>query len=128
MDKIFLGKKLVAIHMRQFPQSEGTIPFSSHDGALQCMTMKRPKGHIAHAHRHIPKKRVTRLLQECLVVLKGKVRFDLFDRSKKCFRRVVVRPGEAMLILDVPHALHFLEDSLAFELKNGPYIDDKKLL
>ena len=128
MDKIFLNKKLVAIRVRRFPRADGTIPVSSHDGALQLMTMKRAKGHKAKAHRHIPKRRVTTLLQECFIVVKGKIRYDLFDTNKKCFKRVIVRAGEAMLILDVPHAVHFLEDSLAYELKNGPFIDDKEFI
>lgn len=126
MDKIYLQNKLIAIRVRRF--SDGVIPLSSPDGALQLMTIKRPKGHVARLHRHIPRQRMTRILQECLIVIKGRIRYDLFDKKGKCFRRVVVRPGEAILILDVAHAVHFLGDSLVYELKNGPYIDDKKYL
>mgnify|MGYP001571634378 CR=1 FL=1 len=92
------------------------------------MTLKRAKGDVAKAHRHIPKKRVTRVLQECLIVIKGTIRYDLFDTKKKCFKRVLVRAGEAMLILGVAHSVHFLEDSLVYELKNGPFIDDKEFI
>lgn len=127
MDKIFLKNKLVAIRVRRFPNAK-TAPMSSPDGALQLMTMKRAKGDVARAHRHIPKRRVTRLLQECLIVIKGRIRCDLFDANGKCFRKAIVRPGEAMLILDAVHAVHFLEDSLVYELKNGPFINDKKFL
>jgi len=126
MDQIFLGRKLVAIRVRTF--KTGTSPVSSPVGPLQLMTMKREKGSIAKAHRHIPKKRVTEMLQECLIVIKGKIRYDLFDARKRVFRKVVVRKGEAMLILNVAHAVHFLEDSLVYELKNGPFINDKKFL
>ena len=59
------------------------------------MTLKRAKGDVAKAHRHIPKKRVTRVLQECLIVIQGTFRYDLFDTKKKCFKRVLVRAGEA---------------------------------
>lgn len=126
MDKIFLNKKLITIRVRTFP--DGTNPVSSPDGALQLMTMKRPKGHVARAHRHIPRKRVTNVLQECLIVIKGKIRYDLFDAKGKCFKKVVVKGGEAMLILGAAHAVHFLEDSLVYELKNGPFIDDKQFI
>lgn len=126
MDKIYLQRKLVAIRVRRFP--DGTHPVTLPDGALQLITMTRAKGDRAKAHRHIPKKRVTNLLQECLIVIKGKIRYDLFDAPGMCFRRVIVRPGEAMLILDVAHAVHFLEDSLVYELKNGPFMEDKAFL
>ncbi len=126
MDKILLNEKLVAVRVHDFP--DGTNPVSSPDGALQLMTMKRPKGHIAKAHRHIPKERTTKTLQECLIVVKGKIRYDLFDETGKCFKEVEVGKGEAMLILGVAHAVHFLEDSLVYELKNGPFIDDKEFM
>lgn len=126
MENIFLNKKLVAVRVRAFP--DGTNPVSSPDGALQLLTMKRAKGDVAKAHRHIPKRRVTTLLQECLIVVKGKIRYELFDNNKKCFRRVVVKAGEAMLILNVAHEVYFLEDSLVYEVKNGPFIDDKEYL
>ena len=124
IEKVFLGEKLVAVHVLGFPDGKVT-PISSEDGALQLMTMKRAKGDAAKAHRHIPKKRETTILQECLIVLKGSVRYDLFDEAGKCFKEIFVREGEAILILGVGHAVHFLEDSEVYELKNGPFIDDK---
>ena len=127
IEKIFLGGKLVAIHVREFPNAK-TTPINAPDGALQVMTMKRAKGDVAKAHRHVPKKRSTELLQECLIVVKGKIRYDLFDEEGKCFKGVLLKEGEAMLILGVAHAVHFLEDSHVYELKNGPFIDDKEFI
>ncbi|MDO8564791.1 MAG: hypothetical protein Q7R88_02230 [bacterium] len=126
MDNIFLNKKLVAIHIKRF--TGRAVPASAPNGALQVITMKRLKGDVAKAHRHVPKKRVTKLLQECLIVIKGKIRYDLFDGKGRRFKKVLVKAGEAMLILNVPHEVHFLENSLVYELKNGPFIDDKQFL
>ena len=128
MQKIFLGKKLVAIKASLQSVRDGTHPLSLPDGALQLMTMKRAKGYVAKAHRHIPAKRETKLLQECLVVIKGKIRCDLYDAHTRCFKRVTVKAGEAMLILDTAHEVCYLEDTLAYELKNGPFIDDKRFI
>ncbi len=128
MDKIFLGKELVAIRVRSFPRKKGTYPVMSRDSALQLMTMKRAKGDVAKAHRHIQKQRVTNLLQECLIVIKGTIRYDLFDTKKRCFKKVLVRAGEAILVWGVAHSVHFLENSLIYELKNGPFIDDKEFI
>ena len=127
MDKIFLGKKLVAIRVRRFPGAK-TTPVSSPDGALQFLLMKRTTGDVARLHRHIPKKRVTRTLQECLIVIKGKIRCDLYGAGRKRLRSVFVRADEAILILGGAHEVHFFKDSLVYELKNGPYMNDKKML
>lgn len=127
MDKIYLQGELVAVHVRAIPDAK-TAAVTESDGALQLLTMKREKGDTVKAHRHVPKKRVTEMLQECLIVVRGKVQYDLFDEAGACFKKVVVGEGEAMLILGVSHAVHFLEKSLVYELKNGPFMDDKKLL
>ena len=127
MEKIFLAEKLVAVHIRSFPDAK-TMPVNAPDGPLQLMTMNRQKGDIAPAHRHVPQARVTKTLQECLIVIRGKIRYDLYDEAGKVFKEVFMQEGEAMLILGVGHAVHFLEDSLVYELKNGPYIDDKDFI
>lgn len=126
MDRIYLHNKLVAVRVRRFP--DGTSPVSLPDGALQLLTIRRPSGHVVKAHRHVPQKRVTKMLQECLVVIRGKIRYDLFDAKGKCFKKVVVKAGEAMLVLGAGHAVHFLAPTLAYELKNGPFFEDKKFL
>ena len=41
--------------------------------------------------------------------------------------KVIVKEGEAMLI-DTAHEVRYLEDTLAYELKNGPFIDDRNFL
>ena len=126
MEKIVHKGRLVALRVRRFPN--GTRGLTSPKDALQLLSQKRAKGHIVVPHRHIPKKRTTRLLQEGLVVIKGKLRVDLYDEQKNCFRRFLVRTSEAVVLLGVAHAIHFLEDSLVYEFKNGPFIDDKQFL
>jgi cupin fold WbuC family metalloprotein len=127
MDRLFFGKKLVAVRVRRFPNAP-TTSVSAPESALQLLLMRRAKGSVARAHRHIPQERKTDVLQECIVVVKGKLRYDFFDDAGKFFRGVEVAAGEAMLVLGVAHAVEFLEDSLVYELKNGPFIEDKKFL
>ncbi|PIQ69038.1 MAG: hypothetical protein COV91_00930 [Candidatus Taylorbacteria bacterium CG11_big_fil_rev_8_21_14_0_20_46_11] len=127
MDNIFLHDKLVAIHVRQFP-GDPMLSVNDPKGALQLLTMNRGKGEVITAHRHIPRTRTTETLQECLIVIKGSVRYDFFDKSGVCFQKVVVGEGEAMFILGVALAVEFLEDSCVYELKNGPFLEDKELV
>lgn len=126
MDKIFLGKKLVAIRVRRAPR--GVMPVTAHTDALQLLTINRKKGEIVLPHRHLPRRRVTNILQECLVVVRGRIRVELYDGAGRVFRRVAVRAGEALILLGVPHAVHFLEDSFVYETKNGPFVEDKEFL
>ena len=126
MDKIFLGKKLVAIRVRKF--ARGVVPVTAPADALQLLTINRKKGEVVLPHRHLPRRRVTSVLQECLVVVQGSIRVELYDGAGRVFRKVAVRADEALILLGVPHAVHFLEDSFVFETKNGPFMEDKLFL
>ena len=126
MDNIYLGTTLVAIRIRRF--AEGTAPMTAPEEALQLLTLKYPEGHDIKPHRHRPRKRVTAVLQECLLVIRGKIRVDLYDETGTCFRKIVARAGQAVVLLGVAHGVRFLESSRGYELKTGPFIDDKEFL
>lgn len=126
MDKILLNKKVVAIRVRR--ASRGIMPVTAPANALQLLTILRKKGEVVLPHRHLPRRRVTNVLQECLVVVRGRIRVVLYNGAGRVFRRVTIRGGEELILLGVAHAVHFLEDSFVYELKNGPFIDDKKFL
>lgn len=128
MDKIFLGDKLAALRICVSKCRRGSHPISEPSAALQVLTLKHPKGHFVRPHQHIPKKRVTRILQECLVVIRGKIRIELFDSKNRCAKGFFVNSGEAAVLFGAPHALRYLEDTEIIEVKNGPFIDDKKFL
>ncbi len=126
MEEILHQGVRVAIRVRAF--KSGTHGLTAQNDALQLLTQRRSKGHVVLPHRHLPKRRTTALLQEGLIVIKGRIRVDLYDKAGKCFRRFFVKAGESAVLLGVAHAVHFLEDSLVYECKNGPFIQDKIFL
>ncbi len=126
MDKIFLNKKLVAIRVRRAPRGVSSVTPPTE--ALQLLTIRREKGETVRPHRHVPRKRITRVLQECLMVVRGRIRVELYDGAGRVFRAVTICGGEALILLGVPHAVHFLEDSFVYETKNGPFREDKEWL
>jgi hypothetical protein len=124
MDKIYNGHQLIAIRIRDF--KNGTRPITSEAGALQMLTLSYSQGKIIKSHLHTPKKRVTNNLQECLVVIKGKIAVDFYNpQAEKRIKSVFVKRGEAILILQGGHGVRIIEDAEIFEFKNGPFIDDK---
>jgi hypothetical protein len=107
---------------------EGSVPTTSPDEALQILTLKYEKGRIAAPHYHVPHQRVTEGLQECFIVMKGKIRVFFFDAEGKDSVYSDFSQGEACLSLSGPHAIKFLEDSEVIEAKNGPFYDDKRFM
>ena len=123
MDKILHKKKLVGIRIRSL--KEGSLPVVDGDEPLQVLTLKHKKGYQVKAHYHKPTTRTTASLQECLVVLKGKVRIDLYGSEKKVVKRLFLKQGETFIFVSGGHGVHFLEDTEIIEIKNGPFSPDR---
>jgi cupin fold WbuC family metalloprotein len=109
--------------------SQGTVPITETEEPLQVLSLKHEKGYLVAPHKHHPHKRETSHLQECLIVLHGKLRIHFFDEStKEEIKYLDLVPGEACITISGPHSVEFLEDSNVLEIKNGPFIEDKRLL
>jgi hypothetical protein len=126
LDKIFEKNILFGIYLKNF--SQGSVPITGGMESLQLLTLKYKKGHLIKPHTHIPKKRITKTLQECLVVKKGKIRVDFYAPDKKIFKYIYVKAGEALIILRGGYGVRVMQNAEIFELKNGPFKEDKILI
>lgn len=126
MEKIIYKNTLLAIRFKKFRQ--GAIPLTEPSEPLQLLVHKRPAGKYTPAHLHIPKKRVTEKLQECLIVMKGKIKIDLYTPDKKICKRLYLSVGEVIILINGGHSVRLLQDSEIIEVKNGPFVEDKVLI
>lgn len=126
MDKIFHKNVLVAICIRTL--ANGSIPITDGKEPLQLVTLKHLKGTYLKAHTHIPKKRITQKMQECLIVRRGKVKIDLYSPDRKIFKFIYLQPGDVFVLVNGGYGIHLIKDSELIEVKNGPFIEDKMLL
>lgn len=118
--------KLVAIFLGKFPK--GSIPQTGGQESLQLVTLKHPKGRYLLAHTHKPTPRKTTKMQECIVVKKGKIKVDLYGPDKKMFKKITMKVGDLLILLNGGYGIHILEDAEMIELKNGPFVEDKVLI
>lgn len=126
MEKIIYNNTLIAIWVKKL--KNGAVPLTDPLEPLQVLTHKRPAGKYTKAHFHTPKVRVTQKLQECLVMIKGKIKIDLYTPDKKFFKSIYVSTGQAIIFMDGGHAVHILKGSEIIEVKNGPFVEDKVLI
>lgn len=126
MEKITHGKTLIAIRIKKF--KSGTLPLTEPSEPLQILTHKREAGNKTLAHYHLPKRRTTQTLQECLMVIKGKIKVDLFGTNKKKIKSVYLSAGDIIIFMAGGHAVHILENTEFIEIKNGPFIEDKVMI
>ena len=126
MQKIFYKKTLVGIKIISLLKK--TVPVTDDKEPIQVLTLKHPKGTYLVAHTHTERKRVANRTQECLIVKKGKIKIDLYGPDKKFFKYVYLKEGQMFLLLHGGYGIHMKEDSELFEVKNGPYIEDKEVI
>ena len=74
-------------------------------------------------HKHLwkesPKKTIT---QESMVVVKGKIRFIMYDIDDEVLEEIDVEQGDMTLTFQGGHTYEVLEDnSVVYEYKTGPY-------
>jgi len=126
MDKILYKNKLIGIRLRILPK--GSIPLTDGKEPLQVVSLKHLKGSYLKAHMHTPRKRITKCLQECLIVKKGKIKLDLYGPDKKNFKFIYLSAGDMFLLMQGGVGIHVVKDAEMLEVKNGPFKEDKILI
>jgi len=126
VERIFHNNILIAVRFKKF--KNGAVPLTDPLEPLQVLVHKRQKGKHTKAHMHKPVERITQKLQECLVVMKGKIKIDLYGLDKKFFKSIYLSPREVVIFVSGGHAVHLLKDSEIVEVKNGPFVEDKVLI
>jgi len=121
--------KLIALFVDNSELLEdGTFPVTNPMFSLQLIMMKRKKGHVFDKHTHEKNERKIENLQEAIVVNKGKLLIKVCDRDGSDVGSYEVSSGQCLFMVDGGYEIEVLEDTLFYEFKNGPYIEDKVLL
>jgi hypothetical protein len=106
-------------------EKEGIAFVTPHDLSLQLGVMKRARDHHVVAHYHEPQLRSVAYSYEVLVVMHGLIEVRLYGAYEAA--RIKLRDGQAIMLF-AGHSVTMLEDSLILEVKQGPYLNDKKPL
>lgn len=123
MEKIIYDNNIIAIRIKKF--KNGITPITDPKEALQLVLHKRSSNTYTKPHTHSPKRRITEKLQECLVVISGRIKIDLYSPNKKHFKSIYLSAGQAIIFMYGGHGVHTLKGSEFMEIKNGPFVEDK---
>lgn len=80
------------------------------------------KGQSIIPHVHLPVTRTVEGTTECIVVRSGLCEIDLFDKDKIYITTRKLKVGDIILLLGGGHGFRMLEDTVLFEVKQGPYV------
>ena len=119
---VIYKKKHYAEIIRSALKVKTTHFFSPAKSSFQFGLLAHKKGFEEPAHYHRPFKRTIKDLQQMFVVQKGKVRVDLFSDSKKLIKKVILKKGDAIVLIHGIHSIKVLEDMQCISVKQGPFL------
>ena len=106
---------------------KGTHGLTALDLPLQVISLNHPKGKVWPAHFHVPHRRITSKLHEVFFVVKGRARIEIVI-NKETFKTFILKEGQGTMVLVGAIRIKALNNLIALEFKNGPFLEDKKLL
>jgi hypothetical protein len=65
-------------------------------------------------------------LQQMFVVQRGVVAVQLYADDKKLLREVVLKAGDAIVLIHGIHAIRVIEDMQCISVKQGPFLGTEK--
>jgi hypothetical protein len=63
--------------------------------------------------------------QEVLLLRKGKLRVDFYDRDQRYLESRILVGGDVILLIEGGHGFEVLEEVEMVEVKQGPYLQDQ---
>jgi hypothetical protein len=132
MKTIEYENTLYAIIQRKEDWEEGLQFLTPNELFCQVGTWWYQEGQKLKAHRHISNERKASLTQECVIIMSGSVRIDLYNNDDEVFSTEILSEGDFMIMVAGGHGYEILEsDTKIIECKNGPFISvekDKELI
>ena len=81
------------------------------------------KGECIQPHLHLPIVREVHGTTEMVMVRKGGCRVDIYNHHKELITSRDMAQGDLVLLLGGGHGFKMNEDTVLFEVKQGPYVD-----
>jgi len=126
MEKIYHHKILLGILVKKF--FLGAKAITSNREPLQVVALKRKKGEAAKPHLHANYPRKVVKTQSCFIVIKGKIKVDVYNNQKKFIKSLSLGAGDFYISLAGGHGIKYLTNAEVIEIKNGPFKEDKILI
>lgn len=121
VEKIVNDGVLLAVIVRASSGPAKTTFYSPEDAPLQMGNIVHRAGAIIRPHIHVETPRRVEQTQEVLFVERGRVRITLFTPDGAEAYKGELGTGDKILLAHGGHGFEMLEDTVLFEVKQGPY-------
>ena len=115
------GGVTLAYVIRHDATSDETAFFTSDESTFQAGFVVYPAGGHVPAHVHMPVVRRVVGTSELLIVRSGRCIVDIYADDRRLVASREMLPGDAVLSVGGGHGFRMTEDTVLFEVKQGPY-------
>ena len=105
---------------------ERTVFYSPQESSFQFGLLAHAAGYVEEPHTHRTSIRRIADLQQMFIVQLGVVDVQLFTNDGLLFREIRLRAGDAIVLIDGPHAIRVVEDMQALSVKQGPFFGNEQ--
>jgi hypothetical protein len=93
--------------------------------SLQMGMIVYGKGQAITPHMHLPVTREVQGTNEVVMVRSGSCDVDIYDDQRRAIGSYPLNRGDVILLLGGGHGFRMNEDTVLFEVKQGPYVDGR---
>jgi hypothetical protein len=115
------GRTLLAYIIRAAATRASTSFFTSDDASFQAGFVVYAAGGSVVPHVHLPVVRTVVGTSELLQVRAGRCIVDIYGENRALVASRELRTGDLVLSMGGGHGFRMLEDTVLFEVKQGPY-------
>jgi hypothetical protein len=115
------GRRYAEVIWRDTSVDQTTF-FSPAESSFQFGLLAHGAGFVEKPHYHREFDRSIRDLQQMFVVQRGVVAVDLYSDSGELIRDLVLRSGDAIVLIHGVHSIRVIEDMQAISIKQGPFL------
>lgn len=126
IEEVRVDGVVAAIIVRSGFNPDGIQFVTPDDYSQQLGYMRRPAGYVIQPHLHLQVERKASFTQEVLYVRKGRVRVDFYRDDESYVESREIAMGDVILLSTGGHGFEMIEESEMIEVKQGPYMDDKR--
>jgi hypothetical protein len=102
-----------------------TTFFSPAESSFQFGLLAHKAGYLEEPHLHKAVARTITDLQQMFVVQRGVVAVLLYDDAGALLREVLLRAGDAIVLIHGVHAIRVVEDMQCIIVKQGPFLGNE---
>jgi hypothetical protein len=122
VESIEFGGKRYAEVIRADARVAKTMFFSPGESSFQFGLLAHEAGFVEAPHYHQPFSRTIDDLQQMFVVQRGVVAVELYADDGSKLREVILRVGDAIVLIHGVHAIRVIEDMQCISVKQGPFL------